>query len=41
LILLLCPLMHFFHGHGNHGHGNGDEHAGHGDSGKPRGEPRR
>jgi hypothetical protein len=21
LILLACPLMHFFHGHGGHGHG--------------------
>jgi hypothetical protein len=24
-LLLLCPLMHFFHGHGNHGGGD-DEH---------------
>ena len=28
LLLLACPLMHFFHGHGNHGghdgHGDGD-----------------
>ncbi len=40
LILLLCPLMHLFHGHGNHGQGRGDGHAGHGDGGKPRGEPR-
>lgn len=25
LLLLACPLMHLFHGHGGHGH-----HAGHG-----------
>jgi hypothetical protein len=25
LLLLTCPLMHLFHGHGGHGH-----HAGHG-----------
>ena len=24
-LLLLCPLMHLFHGHGNHGSGD-DEH---------------
>ena len=41
LILLLCPLMHFFHGHGNHGQGRGDEHAEHGKSSLPRGETRR
>lgn len=33
LLLLACPLMHFFHGHGNHGghegHGDGDAHKQH------------
>jgi hypothetical protein len=33
LLLLACPLMHFFHGHGNHGghegHGDGDAHKHH------------
>lgn len=29
LVLLLCPLMHFFVGHGHGGHG------GHGDGGEP------
>ena len=24
LIFLLCPLMHLFHGHGNHGGGEND-----------------
>ena len=24
LILLACPLMHLFHGHGGHGGGHGD-----------------
>ncbi|MBI2217702.1 MAG: DUF2933 domain-containing protein [Candidatus Rokubacteria bacterium] len=23
LLVLLCPLMHFFMGHGSHGHGHG------------------
>ncbi|MEO8332545.1 MAG: DUF2933 domain-containing protein [Gallionella sp.] len=30
LLLLACPLMHFFHGHGKHGghegHGDGEAH---------------
>lgn len=25
LLLLACPLMHLFHGHGGHGHGNHSE----------------
>jgi hypothetical protein len=26
LLVLACPLLHFFHGHGGHGgHGSGDE----------------
>jgi DUF2933 family protein len=33
LILLLCPLMHFFmhggHGHGGHEHGSHEEHDSH------------
>ena len=36
LVLLLCPIMHLFHGHGGHGHG-GDrdkgEHSAHGQTG--------
>jgi hypothetical protein len=28
LLLLGCPLMHLFHGHGGHGHGHGDHQAG-------------
>jgi hypothetical protein len=31
LLLLACPLMHFFHGHGGHaGHGRHGDQAGHG-----------
>jgi hypothetical protein len=30
VLLLACPLMHVFHGHGGHGgHGSHDDHAGH------------
>ncbi len=25
LLLLACPLMHLFHGHGGHGHGGGQD----------------
>ncbi len=28
LILLACPLMHFFHGHGGHGGHRGHRHDG-------------
>ncbi|EPA99201.1 hypothetical protein PG5_00080 [Pseudomonas sp. G5(2012)] len=32
LILLICPLMHFFgHGHGHGGHSHGDQAATHKD----------
>lgn len=31
LLLLACPLMHFFHGRG--GHGDHDDHKGHGGGG--------
>jgi hypothetical protein len=27
LVLLLCPLLHFFIGHGRHGHGHGGTQA--------------
>ena len=26
LLLLACPLMHLFHGHGHHGHHHGGPH---------------
>ncbi|PTM48837.1 DUF2933 domain-containing protein [Phreatobacter oligotrophus] len=26
LVLLACPLLHFFHGHGSHGPGSIEEH---------------
>jgi len=29
LLLLACPLMHLFHGHGGHGRNGGDEHRPH------------
>ena len=40
LLILLCPIMHLFHGHGGHGgHGHGDhDGANHSEHGK---EPRR
>lgn len=25
LLLLACPLLHLFHGHGGHGHSHGDQ----------------
>lgn len=35
LVLLLCPVLHLFHGHGGHGRGHG-EHGGP-DGGRPDG----
>jgi len=34
LILLLCPIMHLFHGHGGHGGGEGKNEGGHSGHGK-------
>ena len=34
LILLVCPIMHLFHGHGDHGHGKDENEGGHSEHGK-------
>lgn len=38
LVLLLCPIMHLFHGHGGHDHGNKRNDGSHSAHGKTEGQ---